>query len=131
MPDELINRATVAREQAIAAYSGFKVGSAIETVDGRIFTGCNIESASFGLTACAERVALWKAISEGARQFKRIAVVTGALVPTPPCGACRQLLWEYSGDIAVLLHSLNGIERIFQMAELFPQPFDRHSIQQE
>ena|SRR5438034_7262643 len=131
MPDDLIEQATASREQAIASHSGFKVGAAILSADGRIFTGCNIENASLGLTVCAERVALWKALSEGARQFKRIAVVTDASAPTPPCGACRQLLWEYCGDIPVLLHSLKGIDRMFQVAELLPQPFDRHSIEEE
>src|SRR6266496_2310176 len=115
---ELISKATAARDAAIAPYSKFKVGAALETASGEIFTGCNIENASLGLTVCAERVALWKALSEGARQFKRIAVVTDASAPTPPCGACRQLLWEYCGDIPVFLHSLKGIDRMFQVAEL-------------
>ena len=126
--DPLVAHAIAAREQAIAPYSGFKVGAAIETADGRIFGGCNIESASYGLSACAERVALWKALSEGARQFKRIAVVTDATVLTPPCGACRQVLWEYCGDIPVLLHSLSGLDQTFKMSELYPHPFSAQNL---
>src|SRR2546425_4054305 len=120
MNPELTAKAAAARANAVAPYSGFKVGAALETKDGRVYTGCNIENASLGLTVCAERVALWKALSEGARQFKRIVVVTDASAPTPPCGACRQLLWEYCGDIPVFLHSLKGIDRMFQVAELLP-----------
>jgi cytidine deaminase len=126
--DQLIAHAVASREQANAPYSGFKVGAAIETVDGRIFGGCNIESASYGLSACAERVAVWKALSEGARQFKRIAVVTDARLLTPPCGACRQVLWEYCGDIAVLLHSLSGLDQTFMMSDLYPQPFGAQNL---
>jgi cytidine deaminase len=129
MPDELISLATACREQAIAPYSGFKVGAAIQASDGRIFTGCNIENASYGLTVCAERVALWKALSEGARHFTSIVVVTDADTPTAPCGACRQLLWEYCGDIPILEHSLKGAERRFHLAALLPQPFDGRSIE--
>src|SRR5881397_2116042 len=109
MNSELTVKAAAARENAVAPYSGFKVGAALETKDGRVYTGCNIENVSFGLTVCAERVALWKALSEGERQFKRIVVVTDTAVPTPPCGACRQLLWEYCGDIPVIVHSLKGV----------------------
>jgi cytidine deaminase len=121
----LLEGATKARLHAAVHISGFKVGAAIETGAGRIFTGCNIENISLGLTVCAERVALWKALSEGEREFKRIAVVTDAEVPAPPCGACRQLLWEYCGDVPVLLHSLRGETRTIQLAELLPLPFDR------
>src|SRR5262245_9259242 len=128
MKDDLLQRAIESREHAIAAWSDFKVGAALESADGRIFTGCNIENVSLGLTVCAERVALWKALSDGARDFKRIAVVTDASSPTPPCGACRQLLWEYCGDIPIHLHSLKGQERTFQLADLLPHPFGRHSI---
>src|SRR5262245_43236173 len=101
MPADLVQAATQARNNAIAPYSGFRVGAGIETTGGRVFTGCNIENASLGLTVCAERVALWKALSEGERSFARIAVVSDADEPSPPCGACRQLLWEYCGDIPV------------------------------
>src|SRR5688572_5670845 len=114
----LLDGATKARLHAADHISGFKVGAAIETSAGRIYTGCNIENISLGLTVCAERVALWKAISEGEREFKTIAVVTDSETPAPPCGACRQLLWEYCGDVPVLLHSLRGETRRVQLAEL-------------
>src|SRR2546423_14972598 len=100
LPD-LAATAAAAREKALAPYSGFKVGAALETKDGRVYAGCNIENVSYGLTVCAERVALWKALSEGVREFRQIVTVTDAPRVTPPCGACRQLLWEYCGDILV------------------------------
>src|SRR5215510_6591357 len=126
MQNELIEAATRAQQNAVAPYSGFKVGAAIETVTGDIFTGCNIENVSLGLTVCAERVALWKAISEGEHHFARVVVVSDAEDPATPCGACRQLLWEYCGNIPVILHSLRSAGRSTTMQELFPQPFDRH-----
>jgi cytidine deaminase len=125
---ELIAQATAARDRAIAHFSHFKVGAALETTDGRIFTGCNIENASFGLTVCAERVALWKALSEGAKTFKAIAVVTAAVELTGICGACRQLLWEYCHDIPVILYSLKGQKKIMTTSELLPHPFDRGDL---
>jgi cytidine deaminase len=125
---ELISKATEARRRARAAYSGFNVGAAIETSDGRIFTGCNIESASYGFSVCAERVALWKALSEGAEDFREIAIVTDAETPTSPCGGCRQLLWEYCGDIQVQLHSLRGLNSEHRLADLLPLPFDRRNL---
>ena len=125
MSPDLAARAAAARENAVAPYSGFKVGAALETKDGRIYTGCNIENVSYGLTVCAERVALWKALSEGAREFIQMAIVTDAPVVTPPCGACRQLLWEYCGDVLVHLHSLKGLDEEYRLGELFPHPFDR------
>lgn len=128
MQNDLIEAATRARQNALASFSGFKVGAAIETAAGHIFTGCNIENVSLGLTVCAERVALWKALSEGDREFKRIAVVSDAENPATPCGACRQLLWECCGDIPVLLHSVRGVSRTVRLAELFPQPFDRRYL---
>jgi len=128
MQDELIARATAARDNAVAPYSNFKVGCAIETADGRIFTGCNIENATYGLTVCAERVALWKALSEGVRHFKQLAIVSAAATPTTPCGACRQLLWEYCGDLPIISQTLDGKSRTFQMAELLPNPFDLRQL---
>src|SRR5262245_20894022 len=124
MKPSLITRAVEARENAVAPYSGFKVGAALETVDGRVYTGCNIENASNGLSICAERVALWKALSEGARDFREMAIVSDAETLTSPCGACRQLLWEYCGDIQIHLHSLKGLHEQHRLAELFPYPFD-------
>ena len=128
MDPDLAASAAAARENAVAPYSGFKVGAALETKDGHIYTGCNIENVSYGLTVCAERVALWKALSEGAREFRQIAIVTDDVAVTPPCGACRQLLWEYCGDIPVDLHSTRGLDQRYQMSELFPHPFDASNL---
>ena len=127
---DLTEKAAAAREKALAPYSGFKVGAALETRDGLVYTGCNIENASYGLSVCAERVALWKALSDGARDFLRIAIVTEGEPLTSPCGACRQLLWEYCGDIAIHLHSLDGLDEQYQLADLLPHPFDKRSLRQ-
>jgi len=128
MNPELIAKATQAREKAIAPYSAFKVGAALETRDGRVFQGCNIESASYGFSVCAERVALWKALSEGAREFRAMAIVTDAGTITSPCGGCRQLLWEYCGDITIHMVSLNGSSAEYRMSELLPVPFDQRNL---
>ena len=120
----LVAAARTAREFAVAPYSGFKVGAALLTADGRVYGGCNVENASYGLTVCAERVALLKALSEGERQFAAIAVVADTESPTPPCGPCRQLLWEYCGDIPVVMANLNRISATHQMRDLLPLPFD-------
>jgi cytidine deaminase len=122
--DDLIAAARVARDFAQAAYSGFKVGAALEVADGTIVTGCNIENATYGLTLCAERVALVKALSEGHTSFTRIAVVADTADPTPPCGPCRQLLWEYCGDIAVVLANLERTTGRYTLRALLPLPFD-------
>ena len=122
--DRLIRAAAFARENAHPPYSGFKVGAALEDSGGRIHTGCNIENASYGLTVCAERVAVWKAMSEGARTFRRIAVVTAAAKLTTPCGACRQLLWEFCGNIEVILANLQGDVRVIPLQDLLPEAFD-------
>jgi cytidine deaminase len=121
---DLVAAARRAREHAHAAYSTFKVGAALETADGQVFTGCNIENATYGLTICAERVAIFKAISEGHRAFTRIAVVADTTAPTPPCGACRQILWEFAGDIEVILANAMRETGRFKLRELFPHPFD-------
>ena len=128
MSRALIDKAIAARELAIAPYSNFKVGAALRSKDGRVYTGCNIENATYGLTGCAERVALWKALSEGVREFQEIAVVTEARTITHPCGACRQLLWEFCGDIAVHLHSTDGLDVRIQLKDLLPHPFDAGSF---
>ena len=120
----LIAAARKARNNAHADFSHFKVGAAIETEDGTIVTGCNIENATYGLTVCAERVALFKALSEGHRKFRRIAVVAPPDAPTPPCGPCRQLLWEFAGDIEVILANMKGETGRHRIGELLPQPFD-------
>ena len=128
-PEEgLLAAARAAREFAQAHYSHFKVGAALETVDGQIVTGCNIENATYGLTLCAERVALVKALSEGHSVFTRIAVVADTEAPTPPCGPCRQLLWEYCGDIDVLLGNVTTVTGHHRLAVLLPLPFDRRLL---
>ncbi len=129
MTNDLISRAISARNRAIAPYSSFKVGAALRAKNGRIYDGCNVESASYGLTICAERVALVKALSEGERDFSDLVVVTDAHDITPPCGACRQLLWEYCGDISVCLHSARGDEENYRLSELVPHPFDRRNLE--
>jgi cytidine deaminase len=124
-PQGLLTAAREARERAYASFSGFRVGAALETADGLVVTGCNVESAAYGLTICAERVALVKALSDGQTRFTRLAVVADTERPTPPCGACRQLLWEYCGDIDVLLGNLNALTGEHRLAALLPLPFDR------
>ncbi|MFP5378228.1 MAG: cytidine deaminase [Vicinamibacteria bacterium] len=126
--DPLVDAARRARAHALAPHSGFAVGAAIETEDGRVFTGCNIENASYGLTLCAERVAVFKALSEGARGFRRVAVVADTEAPTPPCGACRQILWEFGGDLEVILANLHAETGRHQLAALLPLPFDRRLL---
>jgi cytidine deaminase len=122
--ERLIESARVARLHAHAAFSHFLVGAALEAKDGRIFTGCNVENATYGLTICAERVAVFKAISEGCRSFVRVAVVADTAAPTPPCGACRQILWEFGGDLEVILANLKAETARFSLAALLPHPFD-------
>jgi cytidine deaminase len=87
-------------------------------------TGCNVENATYGLTICAERVAMFKALSEGHRQFTRIAIVADTEAPTPPCGACRQILWEFAGDIPVVMATVGGATKRRRLSELFPEPFE-------
>jgi cytidine deaminase len=125
--DVLIAAARTAREHAHAPYSNFRVGAAVRAKSGRIFTGCNVENATYGLTLCAERVAIFKAISEGERGFDAVAVVADTDTLTPPCGACRQILWEFCGDAEVVLANLNGQVERHRMSALFPKPFD-HSF---
>jgi cytidine deaminase len=125
---DLVRLAREARQRAHAPFSKFKVGAALRTRTGEIVTGCNVENASYGLTLCAERVAVFKAVSEGLREFDAIAVVADAPRPTAPCGACRQILWEFCGDIAVHIVDLSGRRRTVRMAELMPLPFDRRNL---
>ena len=120
----LTEAALVARENAWAPFSGFRVGAALEDENGRVFTGCNVENATYGLSVCAERVAVLKAISEGARKFRRVAVAADTDTLTPPCGACRQILWEFCGDVEVTLVNPRGKTEVFQMRNLFPRAFD-------
>jgi len=125
----LVAAAIDAREHARARFSGFKVGAALETDAGLVITGCNVENATYGLTMCAERVALYKALSEGQNVFTRMAVVADTDDPTPPCGSCRQLLWEYCGDIEVVLANLSEVKRRMRLSELLPLPFDARLLE--
>jgi cytidine deaminase len=122
--DALILAAKQARENAHAPFSDFRVGAAVRAKSGRIYTGCNVESASYGLTCCAERTAIFKAVSEGERGFEAIAVVTETDVLTPPCGACRQIIWEFCGDVPVVLANLKGKVELESAGKLLPRPFD-------
>lgn len=124
MSQHLIDAARKARLHAFAPFSKFLVGAALETADGQIVTGCNVENATYGLTVCAERVAVWKAISEGHRKFVRVAVVADTRDPTPPCGACRQILWEFGGDLEVILANLAAETARHRLKDLLPSPFD-------
>jgi cytidine deaminase len=124
----LVEAAAQSRESAHAPYSNFRVGAALRANTGRIFGGCNVENSTYGLTVCAERVAIFKAISEGERGFDAIAVVTDTETLTPPCGACRQLIWEFCGDVPVILSNLKGKTETIQMRDLFPRPFDSSNL---
>ena len=124
----LIDAARRARRHARADFSGFRVGAALETATGIVVTGCNIENATYGLTICAERVAMFKALSDGHRTFRRVAIVAGTDDPTPPCGACRQILWEFGGDLEVILANPRRVTGRFRLSDLLPLPFDRRLI---
>lgn len=126
--DPLIQAALRARENAHAPFSGFMVGAAVEDEAGRIYAGCNVENATLGLTVCAERVAVFGAVSQGARKFTRVAVVADTETLTPPCGACRQILWELCGDVELILSNLKGKTERLRLAELLPRPFDASFI---
>lgn len=127
---KLVEAARRARDISVAPFSNFKVGAAVETEDGKIYTGCNIESASYGLTVCAERVAIWKALSEGERKFKALAVVTGTDQPTPPCGTCRQIIWEFCKDTTVIIANVKGDAQTVRMSELLPRAFDARFLKE-
>lgn len=124
MEDALKQAALAARERAHAPFSNFLVGAAIESLDGRIFGGCNVENSSYGLTMCAERTAIFRAVAEGAKRFKRVAVVADTETLTPPCGACRQVLWDLCGDVEVILFNLQGQSETFRLRDLLPRAFD-------
>lgn len=119
----LIEEAKKARENAVAPFSKFKVGAALRTRAGKIFRGCNVENCTYGLTVCAERVALLTALAAGERSFDAIAVVTQSDEPGSPCGPCRQLMWEFCGDIDVTLANLTGKKVDYKLSTLFPVPF--------
>jgi cytidine deaminase len=120
----LIEAAAEARLQSLAPFSNFLVGAAVRTAEGKVYIGCNIESASYGLTVCAERVAIWKALSEGERQFTELAVVTDTATLTPPCGTCRQIIWEFCKNATIVLANLKGESEIVSIKELLPRAFD-------
>jgi cytidine deaminase len=121
---DLVAAARRARENAYARFSNFKVGAALQTADGSVVTGCNVENATYGLTICAERVAMFKAISDGHRAFTRIAIVADTPTLTPPCGACRQILWEFGGNLEVILANLDAHQTTYSLEALLPLPFD-------
>jgi cytidine deaminase len=120
----LIEAAKKARLQSVAPFSGFQVGAAVRAESGKVYTGCNVESASYGLTVCAERVAIWKALSEGERHFTELAVIADTETLTPPCGTCRQIIWEFARGATIVFANLNGESETFHMAELLPRAFD-------
>lgn len=122
--EPLIEAAKRARLKSSAPFSNFQVGAAVRTADGKVYTGCNVESASYGLTVCAERVAIWKALSEGERQFTALAVVADTETLTPPCGTCRQIIWEFARDATIVFANLNGEVEEFHIADLLPRAFD-------
>ena len=128
--EELLAVASRARERAVAPFSNFRVGAAIETVDGKVYTGCNIESASYGLTVCAERVAIWKALSEGATSFSRLVIVADTETPTPPCGTCRQIIWEFCRDTDLVLANLRGEIQVMNIHDLLPRAFDARFLKE-
>ena len=126
--DPLVVAARRARRHAVAPYSAFKVGAALETPGGEVITGCNIENATYGLTICAERVAMFTALAAGHRRFRRVAVVADTAEPTPPCGACRQILWEFGGDLEVILANLRRETARLRLSDLLPLPFDKRLL---
>lgn len=119
----LLEAAQAVRGHAYAPYSNFAVGAAVQTSDGAVYTGCNVENASYGLTVCAERVAIWKAISEGARTIVAVAVATDAPTPAAPCGACRQVMAEFARDAEVVLGNMHGAVQVTTLAALLPLAF--------
>ena len=127
----LIETATQARLQSVAPFSDFKVGAAVRTENGKVYTGCNVESASYGLTVCAERVAIWKALSEGERHFTELAVVADTDTLTPPCGTCRQIIWEFARDAKIVFANLDGRNQVFNIRQLLPDAFDARFLKKK
>lgn len=122
--EPLIEVARQARLHSVSPFSNFAVGAAVRTESGKVYTGCNVESASYGLTVCAERVAIWKALSEGERQFTELAVVADTETLTPPCGTCRQIIWEFARGATIVFANLKGESEIFHIGDLLPRAFD-------
>ena len=129
--EPLIEAAKQARLQSVAPFSNFFVGAAVKTADGKVYTGCNIESASYGLTVCAERVAIWKALSQGERHFTELAVVADTETLTPPCGTCRQIIWEFARGATIVFANLNGQRETFHIADLLPRAFDARFLKKK
>jgi len=128
--NQLIKEATAARVRSVAPFSKFLVGAALQTDEGKVFTGCNVESASYGLTVCAERVAIWKALSEGERDFARLVIVADTEQLTPPCGTCRQIIWEFCKHATILLANLHGQKEELHIADLLPRAFDARFLKE-
>jgi len=128
--DNLIRIATEARSCSLAPFSKFLVGAALRTEEGKVFTGCNIESASYGLTVCAERVAIWKALSECERDFTDLVIVVDTEQLTPPCGTCRQIIWEYCKHAKIILANLRGQKEEVDIAHLLPKAFDARFLKE-
>ena len=129
--ESLIEAAKQARMQSVAPFSNFEVGAAVRTESGKVYTGCNIESASYGLTVCAERVAIWKALSEGERHFTELAVVADTDTLTPPCGTCRQIIWEFARDAKIVFANLDGRNQVFNIRQLLPDAFDARFLKKK
>jgi cytidine deaminase len=127
---DLIERAIAARAKSVAPFSKFLVGAALRTKAGKVFTGCNIESASYGLTVCAERVAIWKALSEGERDFTDLVIVADTEQLTPPCGTCRQIIWEFAKHARIVLANLRGAREEVDIAHLLPKAFDARFLKE-
>ena len=129
--EPLIDAAKQARLHSVAPFSNFHVGAAVRTANGKVYTGCNVESASYGLTVCAERVAIWKALSAGERQFTELAVVADTETLTPPCGTCRQIIWEFAKGASIVFANLKGEKEEFHIADLLPRAFDARFLKQK
>jgi cytidine deaminase len=128
--DNLVQVATEARLRSVAPFSNFLVGAALRTKEGKVFTGCNVESASYGLTVCAERVAIWKALSEGERDFTDLVIVVDTEQLTPPCGTCRQIIWEYCKHATITLANLKGQQEVLTVKDLLPRAFDARFLRE-
>ena len=128
--NQLVEVAAAARLQSLARFSNFQVGAALRTKEGKVFTGCNVESASYGLTVCAERVAIWKALSEGERDFTDLVIVADTEMLTPPCGTCRQIIWEFAKHAKIVLANLHGQREELQISDLLPRAFDARFLKE-
>jgi cytidine deaminase len=128
--NQLIETAKAARLQSVAPFSNFLVGAALQTKAGKVYTGCNVESASYGLTVCAERVAIWKALSEGEREFTDLVIVADTETLTPPCGTCRQIIWEFAKHAKIVLVNLRGRREEMSIEDLLPRAFDARFLKE-